>query len=862
MGMVQKQGNWVPYELKPGNIELRICTCELLLKRQNRKGFLHRIVTGDEKWIHYDNPKRRKSLVKPGHASTSSAKPNIHGKKLMLCIWWDQLGVIYYVLLQPNETITGERYQQQLMRLSRALKIKRPLYAKRHDKVIYQHDNARPHVAKIVKETLEALQWDVLPHPLYSPNIAPSDYHMFRSMTHGLAEQHFTSYEEAKNWVNVWIASKDKEFFRHRIRPSLTQRDKDQDWISNWLRSKNKTTNPSKLVLAKSPHKPSCGGEQVAQYRAKLKLAFELLQELEDVKNSLNNSLSVDDSKWCFLIRRAFRIKIYIYRKFVLLMVQARLRRQREDSGDKQERELEARNNTAKIDAWLRKEVEKVEKEKKVTGLVQEKELKEQADSMLGEVRRKIQDVKKTRERLKVLERLREVRKHKAGQQGAHTTTQQDMELVTKLGWLRGLCDTQMEQYLAEEKTLCVLMETGQEADREQNVRRLQALFNSKSSRILQALFGENNETFDFSTPNEWPKWRKRFERYLVVSGMKKKEEADKIDLFMYLMGDRADDIFRTFKFEKEEEATKIDSVLKAFDSHFCVRKNIIYERAKFNSRIQEDREPVDEFITSLYKLADSCEFEGLHEQLIRDRIVVGVRDKALSERMQLDSELTLEKAVKMVRQQEAVRQQQVDLQRPSTSQKVNQVKFNSKILSPKQQQQPSRKKEKSAKTGSRCPKCGGFTHREGQACRAEGQKCNLCSKTGHFANCCPDKQAKTAEVKAVSELDEEIGFLLEVSAVEDSSNLDDDEGECRRRWTAEIQVNGKQVKFKHRHQGHIWLILQLGLYVETGSIYEKDLQCNIQPTHRRRPFRGRNWLKMKRPQLWIIPLTTQKTAR
>ncbi|UYV75083.1 K02A2.6-like, partial [Cordylochernes scorpioides] len=131
-------------------------------------------------------------------------------------------------------------------------------------------------------------------------------------------------------------------------------------------------------------------------------------------------------------------------------------------------------------------------------------------------------------------------------------------------------------------------------------------------------------------------------------------------------------------------------------------------------------------------------------------------------------------------------------------------VKFNSTKQSPEQQQQPSRKKEKSAKTRSRCPKCGGFTHREGQACRAEGQKCNLCSKTGHFANCCPDKQAKTAEVKAVSELDEEIGFLLEVSAVEDSSNLDDDEGECRRRWTAEIQVNGKKVKFKLDSQADV----------------------------------------------------------
>ena len=85
------------------------------------------------------------------------------------------------------------------MQLSRALKFKRPQQAKRQDKVIFQHDNARSHVAEVVKETLEALNWDVLPHPPYSPDIAPSDYHLFWSMAHGLAEQHFTSYEEAKN---------------------------------------------------------------------------------------------------------------------------------------------------------------------------------------------------------------------------------------------------------------------------------------------------------------------------------------------------------------------------------------------------------------------------------------------------------------------------------------------------------------------------------------------------------------------------------------------------------------------------------------------------------------------------------------
>ena len=126
--------------------------------------------------------------------------------------------MVYYELLQPNENITTERHQQQLMQLSRALKLKCPQYAKRHDRVTFQQDNARPHVAKVVKETLKALNWDVLAHPPYSSDIAPSDCHMFRSMAYGLAEHHFTSYEEVKNWVNSWIASKDEKFFKQGIR--------------------------------------------------------------------------------------------------------------------------------------------------------------------------------------------------------------------------------------------------------------------------------------------------------------------------------------------------------------------------------------------------------------------------------------------------------------------------------------------------------------------------------------------------------------------------------------------------------------------------------------------------------------------
>jgi len=86
--------------LKPRDIERRKMTCELLLQRHRKKSFLYRIVTSDEKWIYYDNLKCKKSWCR--------RTLNIDGKAeyswLMLCIWWDQLGVVYYELLQPNET--------------------------------------------------------------------------------------------------------------------------------------------------------------------------------------------------------------------------------------------------------------------------------------------------------------------------------------------------------------------------------------------------------------------------------------------------------------------------------------------------------------------------------------------------------------------------------------------------------------------------------------------------------------------------------------------------------------------------------------------------------------------------------------
>jgi len=105
MGKIQKMGKWVSHELNERQQENRKTICEMLLARYKRKSFLHRIVTGDEKWIYFENPKRKRSWVTPDESSTSTARPNRYGRKTMLCVWWDQKSVIYYELLKLGKIV-------------------------------------------------------------------------------------------------------------------------------------------------------------------------------------------------------------------------------------------------------------------------------------------------------------------------------------------------------------------------------------------------------------------------------------------------------------------------------------------------------------------------------------------------------------------------------------------------------------------------------------------------------------------------------------------------------------------------------------------------------------------------------------
>nr|QRH16695.1 transposase [Mayetiola destructor] len=212
MGKIRKLGKWVPHQLNEQQLQARIETCRKYLAQYKKHSFLNRIVTGDEKWVYYGNPKRTAAYVDPGQPGPSQPTQDIHCQKIMLCIWWDQEGVVYYELLNPDETVTAERYRRQLGNLARALNEKRPAIAKKGYRVLFHDDNARPHRANIVKENIQRLGWDQMDQPAYSPDLAPSDYHLFRSMQISLADV-----GHVRKWVDEWIASKDEDFFRRGI---------------------------------------------------------------------------------------------------------------------------------------------------------------------------------------------------------------------------------------------------------------------------------------------------------------------------------------------------------------------------------------------------------------------------------------------------------------------------------------------------------------------------------------------------------------------------------------------------------------------------------------------------------------------
>jgi hypothetical protein len=319
-------------------------------------------------------------------------------------------------------------------------------------------------------------------------------------------------------------------------------------------------------------------------------------------------------------------------------------------------------------------------------------------------------------------------------------------------------------------------------------------------------------EKFNFDA-SKWPAWKQRFERFRIASDLSTKSGERQVAMLVYAMGEKAEDIFASFKLSAED-SKKYDIVLQKFEGHFIVKKNKKYERFNFNKRIQEEGESAEAFITAVHKLAETCEYGDLRDELIMDRIIVGIRDQRLSTRLMLNEKLTLDECIVMVRQEEDVHKQQEQMRTSTQQETVNHVGDGRPKLQPKHHQQSTLRsnqpkvQQQPKSADSRCSYCGRDWH-DRKSCPANNAICRACGTFGHFARVCRKKQ-RVAAVDESSLVDDAEQNQVEAVFIQAVDTKDGSQP-----WLADIVFNG---------------IASLRMKVDSGA----DVCCISLADHRR----------------------------
>ena len=154
----------------------------------------------------------------------------------------------------------------------------------------------------------------------------------------------------------------------------------------------------------------------------------------------------------------------------------------------------------------------------------------------------------------------------------------------------------------------------------------------------------------DDNVATNWKAWKKVLSRYEIATGISKQEPLVRVSTLLSVIGEDATKAFDAFEWGEAEDATKIEHVLAKFDAYCEPRTQVIYERYRFNNRKQEPGENIAAYLTELRTIAKNCQHEDITpEEILRDRIVLGIRDDKMRERLLRYNDLTLQKAVDLV---------------------------------------------------------------------------------------------------------------------------------------------------------------------------------------------------------------------
>ena len=132
-------------------------------------------------------------------------------EKFSTRFFWDQDGIFFIDYLPKGQTINVDFYLSLLVQLKDILKKKR--CGNFTKGVLFLHDSTSAHRALATQRKLAYLGFRFLDHPPYSPDLAPSDYHLFPGLKNQLKGRHFSSDSEVIAAADIWLDGQYSDFF-------------------------------------------------------------------------------------------------------------------------------------------------------------------------------------------------------------------------------------------------------------------------------------------------------------------------------------------------------------------------------------------------------------------------------------------------------------------------------------------------------------------------------------------------------------------------------------------------------------------------------------------------------------------------
>ncbi len=311
----------------------------------------------------------------------------------------------------------------------------------------------------------------------------------------------------------------------------------------------------------------------------------------------------------------------------------------------------------------------------------------------------------------------------------------------------------------------------------------------------MSTLLGRIDE-FDGSK-EEWPQYVERVNHFFAANGID--DATRQKSALLAAVGPATYSLLRNLVSPDKPGEKTYEQLVAVLRDHFKPTPSETVQRSRFHSRVRKPGETVATFVSELRSLAEFCNFNNTLDDMLRDRIVCGINNTKIQQRLLAEKTLTLAKAIELAQGMETAAKNAKELAQQDTASASAGSEGVHRVTPPKRGKDTGDTRHKFQGT---CFCCGTLGHRR-SSCRFKDSVCRGCGKTGHLVRVCRSKPngkrppGKSHRKKAVHHLQENASEGSESSDYIDYGLYAINSSSKPQPYNTELAINDTMVKME-----------------------------------------------------------------